>query len=147
MRVSGNPPIRWALPAFLAALAVGGALLLAAPAVAAVPCWQRVIDDWSADGRVDRAYPLECYERAVMYLPEDLRTYSSAEDDITRALQERRAGSLRVLSATRGASTAASASGGAGGIALVAPALAGGLLALGASVWLVRGGRRRPPTS
>jgi hypothetical protein len=132
----------------LAALALGGALLSAAPAAAAVPCWQRVIDDWSADGRVDRAYPLECYERAVTYLPEDLRTYSSAEDDITRALQERRAGNLRVLSATRGGPDATSASaGGAGGVALVAPALAGGLLALGASVWLVRGGRRRPPTS
>jgi hypothetical protein len=50
-------------------------------------CGAAVVRDWASNGRVDRSYPDPCYYDAVDSLPEDLRAYSSAEDDILRALQ------------------------------------------------------------
>ncbi len=41
------------------------------------------------DGRIDHVYTPACYRQALAYLPEDLRVYSSAEADISRALQAR----------------------------------------------------------
>ena len=38
---------------------------------------------------MDRVYPVDCYREALASLPEDLRIYSSAESDITRAMQAR----------------------------------------------------------
>ena len=73
----------------LFAVAVGlTALVLAAPAGAASSCAARVIADWS-DGRLDGTYPVACYRQALAQLPEDVRVYSSAQSDITRALQTR----------------------------------------------------------
>src|SRR5881628_3111926 len=71
-------------------------------ASAAPPCWERVIADWSDNGRVDRTYPLACYREAVKHMPEDLRAYSTAPAEIDRALTERRIdrrGSLRTADA------------------------------------------------
>jgi hypothetical protein len=64
------------------ALALGVA---AAPASAAVPCWKALINDWY-DGRIDQTYPAACYTDAIQHLPQDVDTYSSAKDDIRRAL-------------------------------------------------------------
>jgi hypothetical protein len=64
-------------------------LLAAAPASAAASCARQVIDDWYDDGRVDRTYPLHCYDDAIEALPPDVRDYSSAKEDIQRALQAR----------------------------------------------------------
>ena len=50
-------------------------------------CWQQVISDWT-DGQVDGGYAPACYRAAIAHLPEDLRTNSSAQDDIDRALLE-----------------------------------------------------------
>jgi hypothetical protein len=61
----------------------------AAPASAAPSCARQVIDDWYDDGRVDRTYPLHCYDDAIEALPPDVRDYSSAKEDIQRALQAR----------------------------------------------------------
>jgi hypothetical protein len=72
--------------AFLALLAVAG------PAAAAPSCGRQVIDDWYDDGRVDRTYPLHCYDDAIEALPPDVRDYSSAKEDIQRALQARMRG-------------------------------------------------------
>ncbi len=58
-------------------------------ASAATPCGKRVIDDWYDNGRVDGSYPLRCYDDAIDALPRDVRDYSSAKDDIERALQAR----------------------------------------------------------
>jgi hypothetical protein len=58
---------------------------LAAPAAGAVPCAQRVLTDWSDNGRVDRLYELHCYEEAIDALPADLRDYTDAADVIQRA--------------------------------------------------------------
>lgn len=71
---------------------LAGLLVLvgAAPAVArsssAAPCWKQLINDWY-DGRIDKTYPIPCYQDALRHLPEDVQTYSSARDDINRALQ------------------------------------------------------------
>lgn len=51
-------------------------------------CWQRVIDDWADNSRVDGRYPIHCYQEALDNLPEDMRAYSSAPDDIARAMRE-----------------------------------------------------------
>lgn len=63
-------------------------MLGALPAAAAKGCAREVIDDWYKDGRVDRVYDLHCYEDAIDALPEDVVAYSSAKEDIQRALQE-----------------------------------------------------------
>jgi hypothetical protein len=77
-----RPPV-----ALIALVVLAGAL-----GVACSPressCGDEVVADWS-DGRIDGVYPLHCYEAAVAGLPEDVRAYSSAADDIARALQER----------------------------------------------------------
>jgi hypothetical protein len=61
-------------------------LIVIAPAAAAQSCARKVIDDWW-DGRIDGTYALHCYDDAIEILPRDVRDYSSAEDDIKRALQ------------------------------------------------------------
>jgi hypothetical protein len=63
------------------------AVTVAAPssASAATPCWKQLLNDWY-DGRIDKAYPVKCYREAIRNLPEDVEVYSSARDDLTRAL-------------------------------------------------------------
>jgi hypothetical protein len=71
---------------FLVAALIGLAAALTAPAGAnAASCWQRVLDDWR-DGRLDHAYPVQCYRDALNKMPEDLRVYGTAESDIQSAL-------------------------------------------------------------
>jgi hypothetical protein len=67
---------------------IAGALLMATvrPAAAATPCWKALLNDWY-DGRIDNTYALHCYTDALKHLPPDVQTYSSAHDDIERALQ------------------------------------------------------------
>jgi hypothetical protein len=62
------------------------ALFLPGQAAAATPCWKKVLNDWS-NGRAIGSYPLHCYRDAIRHLPEDLRDYSSASDDINAAMQ------------------------------------------------------------
>jgi hypothetical protein len=72
-------------------LVAAGAALGVAPAaraeanVANVVCWKRLLNDWF-DGRIDRAYPVRCYRQAIANLPEDVRVYAAAEEDIRRAM-------------------------------------------------------------
>jgi hypothetical protein len=68
------------LTALLTVLAAAG------PAAAAQSCGRKVIDDWYDDGRVDGTYPLHCYDDAIEALPRDVRDYSSAKEDIQRAM-------------------------------------------------------------
>jgi hypothetical protein len=83
----------------LLAVVVGAVALLAAgvgPATAAPAaslqatstCWQQVINDWLPDNKVDRTYAIPCYTQAIQHLSQypDVAGYSSAEDDIRRAL-------------------------------------------------------------
>jgi hypothetical protein len=62
--------------------------LSVAPAVAATPCAERVIADWSDNGRIDGVYALDCYQSAIDAIPVDLRDYTNAADVISRALTE-----------------------------------------------------------
>ena len=64
-----------------------GTLALASPA-SAKTCAETLIDDWADNAQIDRKYPVDCYRAAIQALPEDLRAYSSAADDIRRAQQE-----------------------------------------------------------
>jgi hypothetical protein len=57
-----------------------------AAAKAGTPCWKVLLNDWY-DGRIDGTYPRHCYNDALKHLPADVSTYSSAHDDILRALQ------------------------------------------------------------
>jgi cobalamin biosynthesis Mg chelatase CobN len=70
------------LVAALAALAVS-----AAPAQSATPCWKLLLNDWY-DGKIDHVYPIHCYHDAIKHLPTDIKVYSSAADDINRALRQ-----------------------------------------------------------
>jgi len=68
------------------------ALLLAAVAVpgtahGAVPCRDRIYNDWYGDGKIDTTYPIACYKDALKHIPADARIYSSLSDDITSAMQ------------------------------------------------------------
>jgi hypothetical protein len=70
---------------FAMAIAV---LALASPASAgsSSDCAKQVIADWYDNTRVDRIYPQHCYREAIKILPVDIRDYSSAREDILRAL-------------------------------------------------------------
>ena len=71
------------------------ALSVTGPAGAATtPCGKKVLNDWWDNGRVDRLYPLHCYEEAIDGIPQDIRDYSDAEQVISRALQAAVGGKL-----------------------------------------------------
>jgi hypothetical protein len=74
--------------AALAVFACAVSLAATGSANARGPCWERVVSDWSADNRISGTYTAVCYREALAKLPEDLRTYSSAADDIRRGLQK-----------------------------------------------------------
>jgi hypothetical protein len=76
------------------ALSAVAALVTASPANAATACGKKVLADWFDNGRIDRLYPLNCYEEAILAIPDDLRDYADAEDVITRALQAALHGNL-----------------------------------------------------
>jgi hypothetical protein len=69
------------------------ALGLASPA-AASKCGDKVLADWFDNGRIDRLYPLHCYEEAIDSIPADIRDYADAEEVISRALQAAVGGKL-----------------------------------------------------
>jgi hypothetical protein len=84
---SRHAPAR-VVSAFLAVLASAlVALTLSSTASAATPCGQKVLADWFDNGRIDRLYPLHCYEEAIDAIPADIRDYANAEQVISRALQ------------------------------------------------------------
>jgi hypothetical protein len=70
----------------ITALSLAAAVARPLPAAAATPCWKALLNDWY-DGRIDNTYALHCYSDALTHLPADVQTYSSAHDDILRALQ------------------------------------------------------------
>jgi hypothetical protein len=48
-------------------------------------CREHVVADWAA-GWLGPGYAVACYRAALAHLPDDVRIYSSAEDDIRRAM-------------------------------------------------------------
>ena len=87
------------LIAVLALLLV--ALATAAPATAAKPCWRQVLDDWTDNTRLNKTYPISCYDSALKNLPEDIVSYTDAYDHIANARQDALQGD-RVLSGSPG---------------------------------------------
>ena len=73
---------RFSVPAFLILAATVAVLALGQTAHAATDCRQQVIADWSADGSVDRIYPLE---DVIEALAPDIRDYTDAQESIERA--------------------------------------------------------------
>jgi hypothetical protein len=61
----------------------------AAPAAAAspAPCWKTLLNEWYG-GSIKHVYPLHCYHDAIAHLPLDVQVYSSAKQDIERALAQ-----------------------------------------------------------
>ena len=137
----------------IAALGLG-IILPALSSAAALPCSQRVLTDWSDNGRIDRVYALPCYEEAIATLPTDNRDYTNAQDVIDRAMTSAVRSSSVVPKADAAASDARRDAIEASGtvpvpiplVVLVALALA--LLAAGAFTRIGRRaalGRKEPP--
>jgi hypothetical protein len=70
---------RLALVAFLVAT------LWPSAANAAVPCRNRIYNDWYADGKIASTYPIACYRDAIKHVTGDAAVYSSLVDDIKAA--------------------------------------------------------------
>jgi len=99
-----------------AILASTALAVTATPASAAPPCWKVLLNDW-LDGRIDNLYPVHCYRDAINHLPTDIEAYSSARDDILRAMQARIAGKSAPPNKqdSNGGSAAPGGGGGGGG--------------------------------
>jgi hypothetical protein len=63
------------------------AAFIPATAGAAVPCRDRIYNDWYQDGKIATTYPVACYRDALKNVPIDAKQYSSLADDIRSALQ------------------------------------------------------------
>jgi hypothetical protein len=87
---TGWPPSRWPLRALWLATSLFAVTLVAgvAPAAAKTPCWKQVVQDWYADGRIDRAYSASCLSEARKRIPEDLKVYSSFDEQTRQARQQ-----------------------------------------------------------
>jgi hypothetical protein len=70
----------------LATIAATLAVLVGTATAAAGSCEEKVLLDWSDNGRVDGMYALRCYQGALTSMPSDLRDYTNASDAIQRAL-------------------------------------------------------------
>lgn len=85
-RAAGLSTIR-GLKRLLLTTALLSTLFAIAPATAsAAECWKELVNDYWADNRVDRQYPIACYRQAMSELPRDVQEYSDAQDDLRRAL-------------------------------------------------------------
>ena len=64
------------------ALSVG-----ASAASAKTACWRQIQNEWVNNQSIATTYPLHCYREAIAHVAEDLRQYSSIEEDILAARQ------------------------------------------------------------
>jgi hypothetical protein len=53
---------------------------------AAVPCRNRIYNDWYKDGKIATNYPITCYRDAIKHAGPDAKIYSSLIDDIKAAM-------------------------------------------------------------
>jgi hypothetical protein len=68
-------------------LALTAAAVFAPVGHAAVPCRDRIYNEWYASGKISTNYPVACYRDALKHIPADAQVYSSLDSDIKRALQ------------------------------------------------------------
>ena len=78
--------MRWLL--LIVAAACAAVMPSLGTAATSSRCGAAVLKDWS-DGKIHRSYPVRCYQSALNVMPEDMRSYTSAPDDIQRALLAR----------------------------------------------------------
>ena len=100
----GSPTVR--VRALLTTAAVVLVVLAVSPVASAQTpgsraCWRAVVTDW-ANGGIDQRHSVRCYRTALHNLPNDLRTYTTAEDDIRRAILDE----IRTLRGTTPAAAA-----------------------------------------
>jgi hypothetical protein len=91
-------------------------VLLGETATAAPACRQQLIADWSDNGRVDRVYPLDCYQQAIEAMAPDIRDYTDAQETIELALTmavRKKAGATRAVPARSLAASAVETDGSA----------------------------------
>src|SRR5204863_4372465 len=118
---------------FAMAVGLAAAFTFAGAAAAKPSCASRLIADWRDGGRIDGTYPVSCYRQALAQLPEDVRVYSSAQSDITRALQS------RLQAASAKSSDRGGGGGGGGGVsAVLVVAITAGILAAGSVAAAIR---------
>ena len=139
--------IRTCLLVVLAAAAVAVSLTSTAGAASA-SCAEAVLEDWS-DGRIDGVYEGSCYLEAIEILPEDVRAYTSAADDILRALQAsnpegRAAASPPARLASSGTGVSAGSARSIPGAIVVLAAVAASVLLAGSAGVVLRRVRSRP---
>lgn len=79
--------LRTFVVAVVLVLSAVASLSVASTASATTKCGQQVLADWYDNGRIDKLYPLNCYEEAIDGIPDDIGPYVDAEEVITRALQ------------------------------------------------------------
>lgn len=87
---TGQPPTRWPLLVVWLATSLFAATLFVGvtPAAAKTPCWQQLIQDWYADGRIDGSYSAKCISEARKHVPEDVAVYGSLDEQLTRERKE-----------------------------------------------------------
>jgi hypothetical protein len=85
--VTTDRSLRTFLVAVVLVLSAVASLSFASAAGATTKCGQQVLADWYDNGRIDKLYPLNCYEEAIDGIPDDIGPYVDAEEVITRALQ------------------------------------------------------------
>jgi hypothetical protein len=71
----------------LVAAAVAALTVTGTASAKGTTCGEQIVADWFDNGRIDRLYPLHCYEEAIDAIPKDIRDYADAADVINRALQ------------------------------------------------------------
>jgi hypothetical protein len=89
--------------AFVLLLPFAGPASAAATTAKTTPCWQLLMNQWY-QGEIKTIFPLDCYHQAIKHLPTDIQVYSSARDDISKALQAAIAYDARVKAAQLAAS-------------------------------------------
>jgi hypothetical protein len=76
----------------LVLLATAAALFAPAGAHAAVPCRDKIYNQWYSSGKISTNYPVACYHDALAHVPGDAQVYSNLDSDIKAALQAALAG-------------------------------------------------------
>lgn len=76
----------------LVLLATAAALFAPAGVHAAVPCRDKIYNQWYSSGKISTNYPVACYHDALAHVPGDAQVYSNLDSDIKAALQAALAG-------------------------------------------------------
>ena len=82
-------PSKLTTPSRIAIVVVGllGGLVVASSAAARPPCVDAMYQEWLDTDRIEREYPLTCYEVALDSIPQDIDDYTNLRDVIARAFQ------------------------------------------------------------